>query len=111
MTFEERLNDKFLRIERRFTGVEGRFDELGRRINGLDQRIDRLEQNQHDMQEQISYLVDHFGKFEDDVRTLLRSHDVRLTNIEARVQFVWVLFSFVLRCIKKLPRITRKFFV
>ncbi len=95
VAFEERLNDKFLRIEQRFTGIEGRFDGLERRIDGLeqrmselDQRIDRLEQNQHDMQEQISYLVDHFGKFEDDVRTLLRSHDVRLTNLEARVQFV-----------------------
>lgn len=93
--FEERLNEKFLRIDQRFDsvemrleGVEGRLEGLEDKFYGLEKSMDGLEQNQNDMQEQIAYLVDHFGKFEDGVKTLLRSHDVRLTNLEARVQFV-----------------------
>lgn len=61
-------------------------------LEGFEQRIsvrlDRLEQNQNDVQEQVAYLVGHFGKFADDMRKLVHSHDVRITNLESRVQFV-----------------------
>lgn len=65
-----------------------RFDSIDARFNTVDKRLDYLERNQNDMQEQIAYLVGSFGKFADDIRKLVRSHDVRITNLESRVQFV-----------------------
>ncbi len=79
--FEQRMNV-------RFDGIDGRLDGMDTRFDGIDKRLDYLERNQNDMQEQIAYLVGSFGKFADDMRKLVHSHDVRITNLESRVQFV-----------------------
>lgn len=86
--FEQRMNVRFDAMDARFDGMDSRFDGIDKRLDGADSRLDRLERNQNDMQEQIAYLVGSFGKFADDMRKLVHSHDVRITNLESRVQFV-----------------------
>lgn len=100
--FEQRINVRFDGIDGRLDGIDSRldgidvrldamdvrFDGIDSRLNGMESRLDRLERNQNDMQEQIAYLVGSFGKFADDMRKLVHSHDVRITNLESRVQFV-----------------------
>lgn len=88
---EQRLDGhdvRFDRIDTRLDAMDARFDGIDFRLNGMDARFDRLERNQNDMQEQIAYLVGSFGKFADDMRKLVHAHDVRITNLESRVQFV-----------------------
>ncbi len=68
--------------------INVRFDKLEKCLDGHDLRLDLLERNQHDMQEHIAYLIDRFGRFADDMSKMVRSHDVRITNLESRVQFV-----------------------
>lgn len=86
--FERRMNVRFDGIDGRLDAMDAHFDGIDKRLDGADSRLDRLERNQNDMQEQIAYLVGSFGKFADDMRKLVHAHDVRLTNLEARVQFV-----------------------
>lgn len=86
--FEQRMNVRFDAMDARFDGVDSRLNAMDVRFDGIDKRLDYLERNQNDMQEQIAYLVGSFGKFADDMRKLVHSHDVRITNLESRVQFV-----------------------
>jgi chromosome segregation ATPase len=98
--FEQRLNGRFDRIEQRLDahdrqfeainarldGHDRRFESLDLRFQSIDSRFDRLERNQNDMQEQIAFLIDRFGKFADDATKKVQSHEFRLTSLESRVQ-------------------------
>lgn len=75
-------------MDARFDGVDTRLDGMDVRFTAIEVRLDRFERNQNDTQEQIAYLVGSFGKFADDIRKLVHSYDVRITNLESRVQFV-----------------------
>ena len=75
-------------LDSRLDGIDVRLDAMDARFDGIDKRLDRLERNQNDTQEHIAYLVGSFGKFADDMRKLVHAHDVRITNLESRVQFV-----------------------
>ncbi len=82
------IDSRLYGIDVRLDAIDARFDGIDLRLDGIDSRLDHFERNQNDMQEQIAYLVGSFGKFADDMRKLVHAHDVRITNLESRVQFV-----------------------